>query len=150
MGAQSAVCGGGRYDGLVEEIGGPATPGIGFAMGLERLLISLETQKLLPAFDDSIDVYVVVPDPQYAVKAFTTVQALRNANFTVEYDYVGRSMKGQMKQANKLMAKNVLIFGSDEVARGNVTLKNMASSEQKEIALNDVVKILKTEVQKHE
>jgi histidyl-tRNA synthetase len=150
LGAQSAVCGGGRYDGLVEEIGGPATPGIGFAMGLERLLISLETQKLLPAFDESIDVYVVVPDPQYAVKAFTTVQALRNANLTVEYDYVGRSMKGQMKQANKLMAKHVLIFGSDEGARGNVTLKNMASSEQKEIALNDVVKILKTEVQKHE
>jgi histidyl-tRNA synthetase len=105
---------------------------------------------LLPAFDESIDVYVVVPDPQYAVKAFTTVQDLRNANLTVEYDYVGRSMKGQMKQANKLMAKHVLIFGSDEGARGNVTLKNMASSEQKEIALNDVVKILKTEVQKHE
>ena len=147
LGAQSAVCGGGRYNGLVEEIGGPATPGIGFAMGLERLL-ALQSQNLLPQQDETLDVYVVAPNAGQQVRAFTAVQQLREAGLTAEFDAKGRSMKAQMKQAGRLQAKFVLIFGDDEGARGNVVLRTMATSEQQEIAMAELVTILKAEVQK--
>jgi histidyl-tRNA synthetase len=147
LGAQSAVCGGGRYDGLVEEIGGPATPGIGFAMGLERLLLALQSQNLLPPAGNPLDVYAVTCNQERFTETFTAVQGLRKANLKAEYDYAGRSMKAQMKQANRLQARYVLIFGDDEGRRGMVTLKNMQTSEQKEIALTEIVNIIKTEVQ---
>lgn len=150
LGAQSAICGGGRYDGLVEEIGGPATPGIGFAMGLERLLLALQGQNLLPPVDNRVDVYAVTCNQERFIETFTAVQGLRKAGLKAEYDYAGRSMKAQMKQANRLQARFVLIFGEDEGARGMVTLRNMLSSEQREIAKQDIVNILKTEVQSNE
>lgn len=139
LGAQSAVCGGGRYDGLIEEVGGPATPGIGFAMGMERVLLALESQNLLPAADDAMDVFVVCPKKENFTIAFKTAIELRRAGFKVDYDFQGRSMKAQMKAANRVQAKYVLIFGEDEVARGQVVLRNMANSEQNEIALNDII-----------
>ena len=150
LGAQSAVCGGGRYDGLVAEIGGPPTPGIGFAMGLERLLLALQGQKLLPPAANQIDVYAVTCNQERFAETFTAVQSLHRAGFKAEYDYAGRSLKAQMKQANRLQARYVLIFGDDEGLRGHVTLKNMQSSEQKEIALTEIINILKTEVQSNE
>ena len=139
LGAQSAVCGGGRYDGLIEEVGGPATPGIGFAMGMERVLLALESQNLLPAADDAMDVFVVCPKKENFTIAFKTAIELRRAGFKVDYDFQGRSMKAHMKAANRVQAKYVLIFGEDEVARGQVVLRNMANSEQNEIALNDII-----------
>lgn len=139
LGAQSAVCGGGRYDGLIEEVGGPATPGIGFAMGMERVLLALESQNLLPAADDAMDVFVVCSKKENFTIAFKTAIELRRAGFKVDYDFQGRSMKAQMKAANRVQAKYVLIFGEDEVARGQVVLRNMANSEQNEIALNDII-----------
>ena len=139
LGAQSAVCGGGRYDGLVQEISGDeARPGIGFAMGMERVLLALEKQNLLPSFDESIDAFVVCPKKENFTLAFKTVMELRRAGAKVEYDYATKSMKSQMKQANKAQAKYTLIFGEDEVARGCVTVKNMATSEQQEIELSKV------------
>jgi histidyl-tRNA synthetase len=146
LGAQSAVCGGGRYDGLIEEVGGPATPGIGFAMGMERVLLALESQNLLPAADDSMDVFVVCPKQENFTIAFKTAIELRRAGFKVDYDFQGRSMKAQMKAANRVQAKYVLIFGEDEVARGQVVLRNMANSEQNEIAISDILTKLQTEV----
>ncbi len=141
LGAQSAVCGGGRYDGLVQEISGDeARPGIGFAMGMERVLLALVKQNLLPQFDESIDVYVVCPRQEAFTTAFKTAIELRRAGLKAEYDFNGRSMKAQMKQANKLAAKYVLIFGEDEAARGNVTVRDMATSGQQEIAINDIIK----------
>ena len=150
LGAQSAVCGGGRYDGLIEEIGGPATPGIGFAMGMERVLLAIESQNLLPQFDNSIDVFVVCPGSVNFTLAFKEAIALRREGLKVEFDFLGRSMKAQMKQANRLAAKYVLILGEDEVARGHAVLRNMATSEQTEIPIQDITSILKTEVQSHE
>jgi histidyl-tRNA synthetase len=150
LGAQSAVCGGGRYDGLVEEIGGPATPGIGFAMGLERVLLALGKQNLLPQQQDQLEVYVVNGNPAKAAQAFSLTQQLRLAGLKADFDSAGRSMKSQMKQANRLQAKYVLILGDEEGARGNVVLRTMATSEQKEIPLTDMVTILKTEVQSNE
>lgn len=150
LGAQSAVCGGGRYDGLVEEIGGPATPGIGFALGLERLLLSLAAQNLLPASEEALDVYAVTCQPERFAETFTAVIKLRAQGFKAEYDYGGRSLKAQMKQANRLHARFVLLFGEDEGKRGHVTFKRMSTGEQKEVVLNEVSNILKTEVQSNE
>ncbi len=141
LGALSAVCVGGRYDGRVQEISGDeARPGIGFAMGMERVLLALVKQNLLPQFDESIDVYVVCPRQEAFTMAFKTAIELRRAGLKAEYDFNGRSMKAQMKQANKLAAKYVLIFGEDEAARGNVTVRDMATSGQQEIAINDIIK----------
>ena len=140
LGAQSAVCGGGRYDGLVQEISGDeARPGIGFAMGMERVLLALEKQNLLPSFDESIDAFVVCPKKENFTLAFKTVMELRRAGAKVEYDYATKSMKSQMKQANKAQARFTLIFGEDELAHGCVTVKDMAKSEQQEIALTEIV-----------
>ena len=154
LGAQSAVLGGGRYDGLVEEVGGPATPGIGFAMGMERVILALESQNLLPASDETIDVFAVAPKPEAAVLAFTTVEKLREAGVCAAYDYQQRSMKAQMKAANRLNAKFVLIFGEDELSRNMVTLRDMTTEDkdnnQREIPIAEIITILKTEVQKNE
>jgi len=143
LGAQSAVCGGGRYDGLVQEISGDeARPGIGFAMGMERVLLALEKQNLLPSFDEGIDAFVVCPKKENFTLAFKTVMELRRAGAKVEYDYATKSMKSQMKQANKAQAKFTLIFGEDELARGCVTVKDMAKSEQKEIAIAEIAEFI--------
>jgi histidyl-tRNA synthetase len=154
LGAQSAVLGGGRYDGLVEEVGGPATPGIGFAMGMERVILALESQNLLPAADDAIDVFAVAPKAEAAALAFTTVEKLREAGVCAAYDYQQRSIKAQMKAANRLNAKFVLIFGEDELSRNMVTLRDMTTEDkdnnQREIPIAEIITILKTEVQKNE
>lgn len=146
LGAQSAVCGGGRYDGLIEEVGGPATPGIGFAMGMERVLLALESQNLLPDVQEAMDVFAVCPNQEYFPTVFKAVIDLRRAGMKAEFDFQGRSMKAQMKQANRVNAKYVLIFGEDEFARGQVVLRNMSTSEQKEIAITDIITNLQTEV----
>lgn len=150
LGAQSAVCGGGRYDGLVQQIGGPETSGIGFAMGMERVLLALESQNLLPEFNSSVDIFVISFSGKTLPLAFKEVIKLRKAGFKVEFDFMERSMKSQMKQANKLSAKYTLIFGEDEVARNCVMLRNMLTSEQIEVSILDIISILKTEVQSHE
>lgn len=150
LGAQSAVCGGGRYDGLVQQIGGPETSGIGFAMGMERVLLALESQNLLPEFNSSVDIFVISFSGKTLPLAFKEVIKLRKAGFKVEFDFMERSMKSQMKQANKLSAKYTLIFGEDEVARNCVMLRNMLTSEQMEVSILDIISILKTEVQSHE
>ncbi|MDD4320355.1 MAG: histidine--tRNA ligase [Acidaminococcaceae bacterium] len=151
LGAQSAVCGGGRYDGLVEELGGPSTPGIGFAMGMERVLLALTKQNLLPEAAENIDIFVVVPDTDNLPLAFKTLNVLRACGLPCDMDFLGRSMKAQMKQANRLKAHKVIIFGEEEVARGVVVLRDMDTSEQNEVQIEDLSIILnKTEVQKHE
>ncbi|MEG1346169.1 MAG: His/Gly/Thr/Pro-type tRNA ligase C-terminal domain-containing protein, partial [Acidaminococcaceae bacterium] len=141
----------GRYDGLVGEVGGPATPGIGFAMGMERVLLALEKQNLLPVMTPSIDVFLVAPAAAQLPLAFKTALELRAVGLSTEIDFMGRSMKAQMKQANRLQAKQVLIFGEDEVMRGTVVLRNMQSSEQSEIKIEEIKSILtKTEVLKND
>lgn len=154
LGAQSAVLGGGRYDGLVEEVGGPATPGIGFAMGMERVILALESQNLLPREADGVDVFAIAPKAEAATLAFTVTEQLREAGLCAAYDYQRRSMKAQMKTANRLNAKFVLIFGEDELSRNCVTLRDMNAEDknnnQREIPIADITTILKTEVQKNE
>ena len=138
LGGQSAVGGGGRYDGLVEELGGPSTPGVGFAIGLERILLALEKQNLLPDTKDAIDVFAVIPDEAASADAFRTVMALREKGLSCDMNLVERSMKAQMKQANRVQAKYAIIFGAEERARGAVTVRNMADSSQEEVKLTEL------------
>jgi len=146
LGAQSAVAGGGRYDGLIEEIGGNPTPAVGFAVGLERVLLALEQQELLPENTESVDAFVVALGDSAQIAAFPLLAQLREAGLSALMDYAGRSMKAQMKQANKANASFVLILGEDEVKEQNVTLRDMRKGEQIKVAQNDIVNMLCAEV----
>ena len=146
LGAQSAVAGGGRYDGLVEEIGGNPTPAVGFAAGLERVLLALEKQGLLPAQEDRVDAFVVALGESAQVPAFQLLAGMRKAGLSAGMDFAGRSMKAQMKQANKANARFVLILGEDEVRDSVVTLKNMGTSEQQKISIEEIINKLCAEV----
>ena len=140
------MAGGGRYDGLVEEVGGPPTPGIGFAVGLERVLLALEKQGLLPEEREAVDVFVVALGEETRIPAFKLLHELRAAKFSAAMDFAGRSMKAQMKQANKKNARFVAILGEDEVKEASALLKDMKTSEQKKLALKDFVPALCVEV----
>ena len=130
LGAQSAVCGGGRYDGLVAECGGQPTPGIGFAIGLERVMLALEKQQLLPAINTGIDVFVAPVGKEAQSVAIKLLRDLRQAGLACDMDFLERSLKAQMKYANKYPARFVAILGEDEIAAQKIMLKNMATGEQ--------------------
>ncbi len=146
LGAQSAVAGGGRYDGLIEEIGGNPTPAVGFATGLERVLLALEKQNLLPEMDTQTDAFVVALGEEAQGAAFKLLTKLRQAGLKAGMDYAGRSMKAQMKQANKANARFALIIGEDEVKEACVQLKDMAKSEQEKVSFDNIVEKLSAEV----
>ena len=139
LGAQSAVAGGGRYDGLVEEIGGNPTPAVGFAVGLERVMLAMEMQNLFPETAESTDAFVVAMGDETKEAAFCLVSELRDAGLSARMDYAGRSMKSQMKQADKVNARYALILGEDEIAKGVVTLRNMETSAQEQVARAEIV-----------
>jgi len=130
IGSQGTVCGGGRYDGLVEEIGGPAMPGVGFGLGMERLLLVAESQGLAIPAPKPYDLYVAGIGEAARQKGFALAFALRNLGFKVECDHVGRSVKAQFKFADKLGARYVAVLGEDELQKGTVKLKNMATGEE--------------------
>ena len=146
LGAQSAVAGGGRYDGLVEEMGGKPTPAVGFATGLERVLLALEKQELLPAMDKQTDAFVVALGEAAQGPAFQLLTRLRQAGLKAGMDYAGRSMKAQMKQANKAGARFALIIGEDEVKESCVQLKDMGKSEQQKVSFDNIIEKLSAEV----
>ena len=143
LGAQSAVAGGGRYDGLIEEMGGNPTPAVGFATGLERLLLALESQNLLPEKNRSVDAYVVALGETAQAEGFKLLNSLRQQGLSVAMDFAGRSMKAQMKQANKLGAKYSVILGEDEIAEGVVMLRSMEDSSQAKVPMNQVAEKIK-------
>lgn len=146
LGAQSAVAGGGRYDGLIEEIGGKPTPAVGFATGLERVLLALEKQGLLPEQERKTDGFVIALGDAAQFPAFGLLEKLRQAGLKAGMDYAGRSMKAQMKQANKAGARYALIIGEEEVKESCVQLKNMATSEQQKVSFDNIVEKLYAEV----
>lgn len=143
LGAQSAVAGGGRYDGLIEEMGGNPTPAVGFATGLERLLLALESQNLLPEKNRSVDAYVVALGEAAQAEGFKLLNSLRQQGLSAAMDFAGRSMKAQMKQANKLGAKYSVILGEDEIAEGVVMLRSMEDSSQAKVPMNQVAEKVK-------
>lgn len=143
LGAQSAVAGGGRYDGLIEEMGGNPTPAVGFATGLERLLLALESQNLLPEKNRSVDAYVVALGEAAQAEGFKLLNGLRQQGLSAAMDFAGRSMKAQMKQANKLGAKYSVILGEDEIAEGVAMLRSMEDSSQAKVPMNQVAEKIK-------
>jgi histidyl-tRNA synthetase len=139
LGAQDAVAGGGRYDGLVEEIGGPPTPAIGFAIGEERILASLEAEAPPPGSPSYTGVYVATAGSEAFPTAMELVQTLRRRGLRAAVDLEGRSLKSQMRQANRERYRYSVLLGSDELSRGEATLKDMLSGEQHAVPLGEVV-----------
>lgn len=136
IGAQSTVCGGGRYDGLIEELGGNAMPALGFAAGIERLLMTLDAQGIEIPAPACCDIYIASMGEGAHAKASALCNALRKAGMYAEFDVVGRGLRAQMKYADKLGAQFSVVLGDDEIANGIAKLKNMESGEQVEISLD--------------
>ena len=142
IGSQGSVAGGGRYDGLVEQLGGPAVPGIGFACGMERLALLLEGREMPEVRPDF---YVAVLDDSCRDAAFALAQNLRREGFSGTMGYESRSMKATMRQAGKSGARFTLIMGTNELASGSVIIKNMESGEQHEVSCADAAASLNAE-----
>jgi len=130
LGAQNAVCGGGRYDNLAEAIGGPHVPGVGFASGVERIVITMEAQGANMGHEPETDVCIVTASDDAIMEACALAHELRMSGLAVGSDYTGRGMKAQMKQAASAGARFVCILGGDEIASGVVGVKNMKNGEQ--------------------
>lgn len=135
--AQTAVGGGGRYDGLVEDLGGPQTPGIGFAIGVDRTLLACDAEGAFAAPSRAADVFVV--DTTGGQEALVLCTALRHQGIRVERAYGGRSMKAQMKVADKSGARVAIIIGEDELQKGVASVRLMNGGGQEEIVLSEVV-----------
>ncbi len=136
IGAQSTVCGGGRYDGLVESIGGPALSGIGFGMGITRVILAMREAGLDKIAPAAPKLYIAALGERAVIKALAIAERLRSEGKYVECDIVGRSLKAQMKYANKIGAEYTLIIGDSEIDAGKAQLKNMADSSQTEVELD--------------
>lgn len=143
IGAQSAIGGGGRYNGLIETVGGPATPGVGFGLGVERIVLALELEGVKVPEPNPLDVFVASLGAAASERAFPLVQSLRKAGLSAEKDLLDRSLKAQLKYAAKLNAQSVVILGDDELARGVAMVKDMATGEQREVPLTDLEQVLR-------
>lgn len=137
IGAQGTVCGGGRYDGLIEQLGGAPTPALGFAMGIERLIMTMESQGCDFIEPKKCALYIAAMDEAALEKAIVLTKTLRDDGIWAEYDLAGRGLKAQMKYANKLGADFSMVLGSNEIESGKANLKNMETGEQTEIFLGD-------------
>jgi len=142
LGSQDALAGGGRYDLLVEEIGGNPTPAIGFAAGMERLFIACEELGINLAPDKSLDVFIVTFGAEAREWALTHLQQLRKHGLSASMDYMGRSMKAQMKEANRQGARYTIIVGGDELQSGKFTFRDMKASEEEMLPFEDILKKL--------
>lgn len=138
IGAQSTVCGGGRYDGLIAQMGGQPTPSLGFAMGIERLMMVLEAQNADMPEAPTCDLYIASMGDNASLKATALCNSLREDGFSVQTDICAKGLKAQMKFANKIGAKFTLVLGDDELNNNTAKLKNMQSGEETEIALSEL------------
>lgn len=139
IGAQGTVCGGGRYDGLVEEIGGPSTPGVGYGMGKERLLMVMEACGVEIPEPEKTEVFIAVMGDEAKAAGLKLMSELRRKGVAVQMDVMGRNIKNQFKYANRINAKKTVVIGADELAGGSVAIKDMATSEQVNVPMEDIV-----------
>ena len=139
IGAQGTVCGGGRYDGLIEELGGQHTPSLGFAMGLERLQLVMEAQGCEFPEPSRPDLFIVAMGDKATLKAVEIAKDMRDEGYSVVYDLNGRSLRAQMKYADKINAKYNVVIGDNEVDTKSAVLKDMATGEQSNISLETFV-----------
>lgn len=142
LGSQDALGGGGRYDLLIEELGGPATPSVGFAAGLERLMIACDALNIPLGRQPELDVYIVTRGDEAKKWAFRHLKPLRDAGLSASMDIANRSMKAQMKEADRELAKWTLIVGDDELLTEQFTLRNMAESYEEKLHFADILKKL--------
>jgi len=146
IGAQSTVCGGGRYDGLMSQLGGPALPGIGFGMGLTRVILAMKESGCADIEESKPVLYIAPLGSGAAAKALSIVSQLRANGIYAECDICARSLKAQMKYADKIGAEYTLIIGDSELESGRAQLKNMKKSEQREIEIDNIFEVLKEEI----
>ncbi|WP_449024809.1 histidine--tRNA ligase [Peptostreptococcus stomatis] len=145
LGAQSTVCGGGRYDGLVEQIGGPSGySGIGFGLGAERLLLTLEANGVEIGNPNHTDIFVVTIGDKAKLKSFSILKDLRENHISADKDHLDRSLKAQFKYSNKINAKYTIVIGDDELDKDEATLKNMETGDQKLIKISELVNELRS------
>lgn len=142
FGAITTLCGGGRYNGLVEGVGGPDVPGIGFAMSIERLLLALEAEGIELDVEDDLDIYVVAMGDEAKLKSAELISSFRAKGISCDMDYIDRKMKAQMKSADRLKAKFVIVIGESELEESAVNVKEMESGNQEKIAFHDLVNYL--------
>jgi histidyl-tRNA synthetase len=139
FGAITTLCGGGRYNGLVQEVGGPETPGIGFALSIERLIAALVAEGIELQTKTIVDCYVISLGDEAKKQSMVLLQQLRKAGFSAEKDYLDRKMKVQLKAADRIDAKFVAILGENEINSGKVIVKNMESGDQVELSISDFI-----------
>src|SRR5690625_2121603 len=142
FGAITTLLGGGRYNGLTSELGGPDVPGIGFGMGLERLMLALETEGVELPVENELDAFIVTFGEEVTSEAVKITQTLRENNIQVDKDYQRRKPKGQFKEADRVKAKYVLILGEDELEKGVITVREMVTGNQEEVEIDDLVNYL--------
>ena len=135
IGAQSTVCGGGRYDGLVSQLGGPQMSGVGFGMGITRLVACLEQEGLLKCVDTAPDIYLAPADKDGYARVFALCEELRSRGIKADTDLCSRSIKAQMKYADKTKARYVAVIGGNELETGTVAVKNMSTGEKTDVCL---------------
>jgi histidyl-tRNA synthetase len=140
LGAQNAVAAGGRYDGLIRDLGGPELPGIGFAIGLERLALMLGAQSIEPTRPE---LFIATLGEAATNAGFSILTHLQREGFLVEMEYTGKSLKAQLRRADKLRARRVLILGDDELQRGVAQLRYMDESLQEEVELENLGSLLR-------
>jgi histidyl-tRNA synthetase len=143
FGAITTLCGGGRYNGLAEEIGGPSAPGIGFAMSIERLLLAMDAEGKSFANDPALDVYIVTLGDSARRPGFKLLRELREAGIRSDMDFMDRKMKAQMKSADRLHARTVILIGEDEVTEGVAQLKNMEDGTQEKVPVSELIEKVK-------
>jgi histidyl-tRNA synthetase len=137
VGSQSALCGGGRYDLLIEQLGGKPTPGVGFAAGIERILLACENESALSEIEEYIDLYIIKLNNDLSGKAFDMASFFRRNDVSAESDYQERSVKAQMREANKLNAKYAILLGGEEYEKGEVVVKKMGDGSQHNFKIDD-------------
>lgn len=142
FGSQNVLCGGGRYDNLVETIGGPKTAGVGFALGMERLLTALEYENIILDDIETIDAYVVPLSDEVKEYGFRLLQILRMNGFNADIDYMERNLKSNFKQADRYNAKYVVVIGEDEVKSQVLTIKNNETKEEYKVNKDKIIDFL--------
>lgn len=142
FGAITTLCGGGRYNGLVEDLGGPESPGIGFAMSIERLLLALEMERVEIGQSQNLEVYVIAMDESAKKQAFSLLKDFRSNGISADMDYTGRKLKAQMKSADRKGANYVIVIGETEMESGKAGLKEMATGEQQELLFSEMAETI--------
>jgi histidyl-tRNA synthetase len=147
IGAQSSIGGGGRYNGLIETCGGPPTPGVGYALGIERIILAMERQGVTMSTVSKPEVFVVTAGMEAADAAFKLLFSLRSAGISADKDYLGRSLKAQMKYAGKTGVRFVVIIGEEELERGSALVRDMSAGKQETIIFENIIGYLTREKQ---